>query len=104
MKYQIKCNSSKKYEVNSDEELYFKKFSLKLSDNENARIVLHRKSDGSLEPYFGSYPLGKIKLQGRKHSMQILKSLYKFDVIEGNVDDFIKRIDDVVLYIRKYCK
>ena len=36
--------------------------------------------------------------------MQILKSLYKFETIEGNVDDFIERIDDVITYLRKYCK
>ena len=104
MKYQIKCHSTKTYEINRDEELYFEKLSEKLSNNENTSIVLHRLSNGTIEPYFGTYPLGKIKLQGRKHSMQVLKSLYKFDVIEGTVEDFIKRIDDVVLYIRKYCK
>ena len=104
MKYQIKCHSTKDYSINRDEELYFDRLSEKLSNDENANIVLHRLSNGTLEPYFGTYPLGKIKLQGRKHSMQVLKSLYKFDVIEGTVEDFIERIDDVVLYLRKYCK
>ena len=107
MKYQIKYNCippRKTYEVNHDEELYFEKLFSKLSDVENRRIVLYRMSNGSIEPHFGTYPLGKIKLQGRKYSMQILKSLYRSDVIEGTVEDFIERIDDVILYIRKYCK
>ena len=107
MNYQIKYNSyppKKFYEVNSDEELYFEKLFSKLSDEENKRIILHRMSNGTLETYYKCYPLGKIKLQGKKHYMQILKSLYKFEVIEGTVEDFIKRIDDVILYIRKYCK
>lgn len=107
MKYQIKYNSfppKKVFEVNSNEELYFNNLFLKLTDEENKRIVIHRMSNGAVEPYYNGYPLGKIKLQGKKHYMQIFKSLYKFDVIEGTVLDFIKRIDDVILYIRKYCK
>jgi hypothetical protein len=104
VKYQIKCNTSKVFEINSNEELYFNQLFSKLTADENKRIVLHRMSNGSIEPYYKGYPIGKIKLQGKKHSMQILKSLYKFDVIEGTVSDFIKRIDDVILYIRKYCK
>ena len=107
MKYPIKYKvhpPSKTFEVNSDEELYFEKLYSKLTDAENKKIILYRFSDGSIEPYFNNYPLGKIKLQGRKHYLQILKSLYKWDVIEGSVEDFINRIEDVVLYLRKYCK
>lgn len=76
----------------------------KLSDIEKKHISLKRLSNGSIETYYKTYPLGKIKLQGRKHSMQILKSLYDYDVIKGNVNDFIDRIDDVLKYMRKYCK
>lgn len=106
MTYRIKYNvspPSKIFEVNTDEELYFEKLSSKLTDEENKHIVLRRMSDGTLEPYFKDYPLGKVKLQGRKHYLQILKSTYRFDVVEGTVQDFIKRLDDVVLYIRKHC-
>lgn len=105
--YEIKYNvnpPTKLYTVNADEELYFEKLSSKLTDTENKHVVLRRMSNGTLETYYGLYPLGKIKLQGRKHYMQILKSLYKFEVIDGTVQDFIERIDDVVLYLRKHCK
>ena len=107
MQYKIKysCNPpSKVFEINSDEELYFKTFHSKLTDEENRQIILHRLSNGTIEPYFNGYPLGKVKLCGRKHHMQILKSLYRWDEIEGSVHDFIQRIDDVILYMRKYCK
>ena len=107
MQYQIKYNvnpPTKLYEINADEELFFKTFSLKLTESDNRCIILHRMSNGTLEICFDNYPLGKIKLQGRKQSMQILKSLYKYEVIEGNVKDFIERIDDVILYMKKYCK
>lgn len=92
---------SKEFTWNKDEEIYFQVFFSKLSDKEKEQITLKRLSTGSIEPYFKSYPLGKIKLQGRKHSMQILKSLYKFEIIEGDVKDFIDRIDDVIKYMRK---
>lgn len=104
MQYTIKQNSSKSYDVNSDEELYFNTLYSKLTDFENKQIHLHRLSNGSLETYFGTYPLGKVKLQGRKHYMQILKSLYKWESIEGTIQDFLPRIDDVIKYLRKYCK
>ena len=94
---------SKEFIWNEDEENYFQHFFSKLSDDEKNQIELKRLSTGSIEPYFKSYPLGKIKLQGRKHSMQILKSLYKFERLEGDVNDFIERIDDVIKYMRKYC-
>lgn len=65
-------------------------------------ISLIRMSNGTLSVYFKGYPVGKIKLQGRKHSMQILKSLYKYDAFEGNINDFIPKIDGWILYINKY--
>lgn len=107
MKYPIKYNAyppKKIFELNMDEELYFETLYSKLTDAENQKIILHRFSDGKIEPYFNGYPLGKIKLQGRNNYLQILKSLYKYEVIEGSVEDFINRIDDVIMYLRKYCK
>nr|WP_308742064.1 hypothetical protein [uncultured Anaerocolumna sp.] len=59
-------------------------------------------SNGTLSVYFNGYPVGKIKLQGRKHSMQIIKSLYKCDTLEGNINDFILKIDGWILYINKH--
>ena len=94
----------KQYTWNDDERNYFQCLDSKLSDIEKKHISLKRLSNGSIETYYKTYPLGKVKLQGRKHSMQILKSLYDYDVIEGNVNDFIDRIDDVLKYMRKYCK
>ena len=107
MKYPIKYNvtpPTKLFEINFEEKLYFETLHSKLTDAENQKIILYRLSSGAIEPYFNNYPLGKIKLQGRKHYLQILKSLYKWEVVEGSVKDFINRIDDVVLYLRKYLK
>lgn len=98
------CLRLKEYVWNESEEKYFNVFFSKLTDAEKEQIHLKRLCTGIIEPYFKDYPIGKIKLQGRKHSMQILKSLYKWESIEGTVDDFIDRIDDVIKYMRKYCK
>ena len=104
MLYKITQSTIKKFTWNEDEELYFSIFHSKLTEHENSRIILHRLSNGSIEPYFNHYPLGKIKLQGTQHYMQVFKSLYKWKVIDGNVGDFIERIDSVIKYMRKYCK
>ena len=103
MMYRIRQSTVKEFIWNEDEELCFSTLHSKLTDYENSKIVLYRLSNGSIETYFNNYPLGKIKLQGRKHHMQVLKSLYKWEDIYGNVEDFIKRIDDVIKYMRKYC-
>ncbi len=103
MMYRIRQSTVKEFTWNEDEELYFSTLHSKLTDYENSKIVLYRLSNGSIETYFNHYPLGKIKLQGRKHYMQVLKSLYKWDVIDGSVGDFIERVDDVIKYMRKYC-
>ena len=107
MKYKIVYNvnpPSKIYNVNELEEKYFNSLYSALTNFENEKIILHRFSNGSIEPYFNSFPLGKIKLQGRKHYMQVFKSEFKYENIDGTVDDFILKIPDVIKYLRKYCK
>lgn len=107
MRYKIVYNSnppSKIYEINESEEKFFNKLSIILSDSENDKVILHRFSNGSIEPYFNSFPIGKIKLQGRKHYMQIFKSEFKYEIVYGTIDDFIIRIPDIIKYLRKYCK
>lgn len=36
--------------------------------------------------------------------MQIFRSLYKIDIFEGTLDEMIEKQDDVIRYLRKYCK
>ena len=103
MLYQIRQSTVKDFPWNEDEELYFSTFHSRLTDYENSKIILHRLSNGSIEPYFDNYPLGKIKLRGREHHMQVFKSIYKWEDISGNVETFVERIDDVIKYMRKYC-
>ena len=101
MKYEIKSNIRKisgeiddkylqKYKVNASEEHFFDIVYQEIGDG----IVLTRLSDGTLDVSYYGYPIGKIKLQGRNHSMQILKGTYNVKSIAGTIDDFIPHITD----------
>ena len=94
----------KVFAVNDLEISFFESLYSKLDEKENSKIHLFRMANGTLSVEYSGYPIGKIKLQGRKYSMQILKSLYKFEEIEGSLEDFTERINDWVEYIRKHCK
>lgn len=93
-----------KLELDSNEIKYFNAFKNKLKSEEYGLLVLKRLSSGIIEPYFNTYPIGKIKLKGRKYWMQIFRSLYKIDIFEGTLDEMIEKQDDVIRYLRKYCK
>ena len=101
MKYEIRSNIKKisgeiddkylqKYKVNESEEEFFDVVYKVIGEG----IVLIRMSDGTLDVSYHSYPIGKVKLQGRKFSMQILKGMYNFKIITGSVEDFIPHIAD----------
>lgn len=90
---------SKTYDVNELENKFFESLFSKINSE---GFVLVRMSDGTISVELNTYAVGKIKLQGKKHKMQILKSLYKHDMIEGSIDDFIEHQDEWVKYIRKY--
>lgn len=94
-------NPSKQFEFTADEREFFTQLHSSLTDEENRRIKLVRMSNGSIEPYFGSYPLGKVKLQGRKLSMQIFKNAIDFDEVEGTPHELQSYIPFIVKYIRK---
>lgn len=102
--YPIKSHSNKDFIWNKSETLFFNALHSKLTTDENKHIILHRLSSGAIEPYFKSYPLGKVKLQGKKYYVQVFKSLYKVDVYEGTVEQLIEKVDMTVEYLRKYCK
>lgn len=104
----IRYNSvppSKVYEINNLESLFFETLFSKLQEAKlKNRITLIRMSNGTLAVEYAGYPVGKVKLQGKIHTMQILKGLYKHYSIEGNIQDFLPKIDEWVKYIQKYIK
>lgn len=106
MKYKIEKNvtTNKDYEVNEKEEYFFTQLYNTLPVDDNFFIHLYRMSNGTLSVYYKTYPVGKIKLQGRTYSMQILKGLSSVKTIEGDVEEFISYIPDWCRYIRLHCK
>lgn len=106
MNYTISTQSDtgKKFIVNEQEEQFFNALYEYISPDKNANILLERMSNGCISVFYATYPVGKVKLQGRKHWMQILKGLYTIKTIDGEVEDFIKHISDWEKYIRLHCK
>lgn len=105
-KYFITSNStnpSKKYVLNEEEVIFFDKL-LEKSGHLKGEFQLSRLSDGTINVAYRTYPVGKIKMQGRKHSMLVLMSLYKNKSIEGTLDDFIQSIDIWLKYISSVLK
>lgn len=69
---------------------------------ERKLLKLHRLSDKTINVSYDSYPIGKIRLQGRNTSMQILLDLYDFKVIKDCTnEEYIESIDSWIKYIKK---
>lgn len=98
----IKYNSSnpqKLYDVNEKEHLFFESLFSKIKED---KIQLIRMSDGTLLIEYSNYPIGKIKLQGKKHYMQIFKGVYRVSEITGSLNDFIEHQTEWVEYLKKH--
>lgn len=102
MKYQIKYMvnpPSKTFEISELEEKFFDVLYSKLPENVNKNINLIRMANGTLTVDCKGFFIGKIKLQGTKHNMLILTSLYDSHVVD---DNFIEHIDEWIKYIKTY--
>ncbi len=106
--YRIECKNEKaeRFKVNELEEKFFKEFHRKLSARMNLSIYLRRVEDGTLYVNYENSTIGGVKLQGRKYKMRILKLIpserhydFQVEMIEGDLTDFISRIDDWIIFI-----
>lgn len=98
-------NPRKTYEIIENEKLFFYQlFEKSISTNLNETYSMVRLSDGTINVAYNSYPIGKIKLQGRTQWMMILKNIYDSKQINGSLQDYIDGIDEWILYIKKYLK
>lgn len=96
-------NPSKNYNVNDLEIKFFNALYESLSnvDDNNDIELIRMSTNGRLKIHFRGYPLGSIRLQGRKHYLHVLTTNY-FDggySIETNIDDFIDEIPAIINYI-----
>lgn len=89
--------------VTTDEEEFIVMLMQKLEQNKERKpLKLHRLSDKTINVSYDSYPIGKIRLQGRNTSMQILLNLYDFKVIRDCTNqEYIEGIDLWIKYIKK---
>lgn len=106
MRFRIEknCTSQKDYVINEKEESFFECLYDSLTEADRLFIHLYRMSNGTLSVYYKTYPIGKIKLQGRVFSMQILKGLSSVKNIDGSLEDFLEHIPDWCKYIGLHCK
>ena len=95
--------NSKYCEVNGTEEEFIKYLLYKLQQNNLRKLVrLKRMSNKAIDFSYNSYPIGKIKLQGKKTWMQILTNLYDQKRLEDVSDfEYIDAIDLWISYIKK---
>lgn len=91
-------------ELNTAEQKYFSAFLSKLKPKEQGLLYLKRLSNGTIEPYFNTYIIGKVHLQGEKYWMQIFKNLTQVEIFEGNLEEMIEKQNETIKYIRKYYK
>jgi hypothetical protein len=98
-----RLNGSKYCQVNANEETFIKAFLERLNEEElNGYIRLERLSNKSISVYYKTYPICKLKLNGKKTWMQILLSLYETKVLENEpVSRYIDGIDEWLSYIKK---
>lgn len=89
--------------VEQTEEDFIKHLLYKLNQNNlNKLVKLNRMSNKTISFSYNSYPVGKIKLQGKKTMMQILTSLYDQECLENALNhEYIDAIDSWIDYIKK---
>lgn len=88
---------SKTYEVTYDEIIAIKAIiSHVRNKRKNPRLIrLFRLSNGTLNIFWNSYYVGKIKLQGKDKYLQYMKTLFDPEVIYGET------LNDILPYISK---
>lgn len=94
---------SKYGRITEEEEEFIVVLMQKLEQSKEKKLLkLHRLSDKTINVSYDSYPIGKIKLQGQKTSMQILLDLYDHKVIRDCPKvEYNDSIDLWIKYIKK---
>lgn len=98
--------ATSQYEVSDEEKRFLKCFYDELLESKVKPFInSNRLSDGTINVKYRGMPVGRIRLQGRKHTMQILIGTNGNNkVIEGTVEDFLPYLHKWVRYIINYLK
>lgn len=93
---------SKYCNISNDEEVFIKALLLKLHQNNLKPVSLQRMSTKDISVNYSGYPIGKVKLQGKKTWMQILTGLHDHNKLENaSLEEYIESIDLWITYIKK---
>jgi len=93
---------SKYCNISNDEEVFIKALLLKLHQNNLKSVSLQRMSTKDISVNYSGYPIGKVKLQGKKTWMQILTGLHDHNKLENaSLEEYIDSIDLWITYIKK---
>jgi len=96
--FYIRNTNDYSYAINKNEESFLTSFTSTLSPEDMDDITYERMSDGTIAVYYSRMPLGKVRLQKRKHSMQILGD-YNSDLVYGELDNFIELLPEWINYL-----
>lgn len=94
---------SKYCSISSEEEIFIKELLLKLHQNNLKSVYLQRMSTKAISIEYNGYPIGKVKLQGKRTWMQILTNLYENHCLENaSLKEYTDSIDLWITYIKKF--
>lgn len=100
-----KMGFGKSYETTNEENTFFRevvKLALESKLNPNA-FYFEPMSNKSFSVHYGNYPIGRIKLNGRKTHMQVLKGLSGVkEYHDLMLEEYVLYIPDWIKHI-KYC-
>lgn len=90
-------------DISENEEIFIKYLLYKFHEsNQRKQIQLERMSSREINVSYNGYPIGRIKLNGRKTWMQILTSTYGQNRLEDtSLEKYIDSINLWIDYIRK---
>lgn len=88
-------------DLSKQEKYFIAELSKSLTKEELQRISINRLSNNYLNFEYNGMQIGRIKLTGRKHTMQLLTGQTNISSIDGDIDYFIAAIPIWIVYIRK---
>lgn len=97
----FKLQKSKYCKVIEDEKVFVKALLSKLrNENLPIKVKLERTSRKDIHFFYNSYPIGRVKLNGRKRWMTVnTANVQQFDGLD--LDEFVDKIDTWISYIRQ---
>ncbi len=95
----ISNTSQYKYIINDEEITLLKTFEGQLSKDKAKNINYKRMGNGAIDINYNHTPVGRVRLQKKKHWMQILYEDKVHDIVDGELNDFLPLLPKWVKYV-----